>query len=688
MGIKRITNPSAGRRRAPRRFFVLINENGDVIKCESAKDGSYEKLYYNDSLQLTNYYNKKGELTSVTDSLSSANVTCVYNSLGQMTSYTEKQGNSTKIKQAFTYDEYGNTNQMTLSGGVRQTYKYSYDDLSDRRFKGMSFGGATEEVTYDNLDRIKTKKITFNGTEIYTKTYAYRDVQHSSTQTNATNQPKSIVYTKGTSTKQNIQYTYYDMTGKLSGMNVNGKSIEYTYKDNKLSQEKNYLLGTKSTKNYSFRGNISSDKKEILLSGGGSVEDKTINYSYTGDFMKYYGSLPCMYDAMGNPTMYCGKNAKWKGKQLTEFDGNYFNYDGRGRRMRKNAINYVYDSDGRLIRQYKDESKIIEPQTFIFYYDFEGVAAFKYTDKNNNGTMFFYLRDGQGNIIAIVDSTGSVVVQYYYDAWGNHKVVDANGDEIIDQDDIGNLNPFRYRGYYYDTETGLYFLQTRYYDPEVGRFLNRDSVQYADPETINGLNLYAYCLNNPVEYADPTGHFILTTLIVAGLATSFVVGFATSTISQGIQYGWDEINWWQSLVDGLFATASAALAATGIGVLASIGIGAALGFGQYVADSAFHDQSLSLEGALSAIILGGIAGRFSGAGALNGKALAKSLSYGAANSIKSLTATLSRYATNALTNGIVALKNIVNNNFIVSIVKIGGSTVLTTTLQSLLTNLL
>ena len=91
----------------------------------------------------------------------------------------------------------------------------------------------------------------------------------------------------------------------------------------------------------------------------------------------------------------------------------------------------------------------------------------------------------------LIDNNDNTVVEYYYDAWGNHKVVDANGDEITDLDNIGNLNPFRYRGYYYD--------------PEVGRFLNRDSVQYADPETINGLNLYAYCLNNPVEYVDPTG---------------------------------------------------------------------------------------------------------------------------------------------------------------------------------------
>ena len=128
----------------------------------------------------------------------------------------------------------------------------------------------------------------------------------------------------------------------------------------------------------------------------------------------------------------------------------------------------------------------------------------------------------------LIDNNGNTVVEYYYDAWGNHKVVDANGDEIIDLDNIGNLNPFRYRGYYYDTETGLYFLQTRYYDPEVGRFLNRDSVQYADPETINGLNLYAYCLNNPVEYVDPTGEAAwyewLGLVVVSALAIGAIIG--------------------------------------------------------------------------------------------------------------------------------------------------------------------
>ena len=124
------------------------------------------------------------------------------------------------------------------------------------------------------------------------------------------------------------------------------------------------------------------------------------------------------------------------------------------------------------------------------------------------------------------------MVQYWYDAWGNHKVVNSSGVEITDQNHIGNLNPFRYRGYYYDRETGLYFLQTRYYDPEIGRFLNRDSVAYADPETINGLNLYAYCLNNPIAYTDPYGTTEWWEWLTAGVITvALVVGAVVATVA-------------------------------------------------------------------------------------------------------------------------------------------------------------
>ena len=115
-------------------------------------------------------------------------------------------------------------------------------------------------------------------------------------------------------------------------------------------------------------------------------------------------------------------------------------------------------------------------------------------------------------------------------------MLDADGNEITDSYHIGRLNPYRYRGYYFDEETGLYYLQSRYYDPETGRFLNADTVEYLDPETINGLNLYAYCGNNPVMYSDPSGHFPwLVFAIIAGIL--ILGGGAIGGISAGMAGG-------------------------------------------------------------------------------------------------------------------------------------------------------
>lgn len=144
-----------------------------------------------------------------------------------------------------------------------------------------------------------------------------------------------------------------------------------------------------------------------------------------------------------------------------------------------------------------------------------------------NNAVYFYRKDAQGNIIALLDNSGNTVVKYRYDAWGNHAVRDENGADIADASHIGNRNPFRYRGYYYDTETELYYLQTRYYDPETGRFITIDGIEYLDPETINGLNLYAYCGNNPVMRTDETGtewwHWLIGALVVVALVVATCV---------------------------------------------------------------------------------------------------------------------------------------------------------------------
>ena len=117
-----------------------------------------------------------------------------------------------------------------------------------------------------------------------------------------------------------------------------------------------------------------------------------------------------------------------------------------------------------------------------------------------NGTPYYYMLNLQGDIVAIYDSTGTIVAEYVYDAWG--KLISISGSMA---DTIGVKNPLRYRGYYYDTETGFYYLQSRYYDSETSRFINADAYLIAGDDLIQGTNMYAYCYNNPVYYLDSTG---------------------------------------------------------------------------------------------------------------------------------------------------------------------------------------
>ena len=166
----------------------------------------------------------------------------------------------------------------------------------------------------------------------------------------------------------------------------------------------------------------------------------------------------------------------------------------------------------------------------------------------------------------MLDENGAVVVKYVYNAWGEHKVLGADGVENTSASFIGNLNPFRYRGYYYDTSLKLYYLVTRYYDPVVGRFISQDSLEYADPDTINGLNLYAYCANNPVMNVDPTGHAFLVFLIAALIG--FTISYASSVVSQLATSG--SVNWTTAAIDGVFGAVSGALAMVpGLGVIAT-----------------------------------------------------------------------------------------------------------------------
>ena len=153
------------------------------------------------------------------------------------------------------------------------------------------------------------------------------------------------------------------------------------------------------------------------------------------------------------------------------------------------------------------EKRILDSvETLITYhYGSNGIFGFTY-----NGTEYYYGKNLFGDITDIYDASGVKVAHYAYDAWGNHTVYNGSGTPMYSLDFIGVINPFRYRGYYYDIESGRYYLQSRYYDPTKGRFLNADTLPYlgADGE-LRGYNLYTYCGNNPVMYTDPSGHFFI-----------------------------------------------------------------------------------------------------------------------------------------------------------------------------------
>lgn len=137
-------------------------------------------------------------------------------------------------------------------------------------------------------------------------------------------------------------------------------------------------------------------------------------------------------------------------------------------------------------------------------------------------------------MLAIYDGNGTLQCRYVYDAWGNHKVLNADGTENASTEFIGNKNPFRYRSYYWDSEFALYYLKSRYYDPELGRFISADGVSYLNPESVAGMNLYAYCENNPVKKIDSNGHFGIMALIGITLV-SMVIGGVAQLVTNAVE---------------------------------------------------------------------------------------------------------------------------------------------------------
>ena len=178
-----------------------------------------------------------------------------------------------------------------------------------------------------------------------------------------------------------------------------------------------------------------------------------------------------------------------------------YSYNSDGLRVSKtvNGVKTEYVWDGSSLIGQKTGNNVL-----VYLYAADGLAGFQY-----NGVNYYYLKNGQGDVVAILKASGNIVAKYAYDAWGKLlNVTDAAGtDKSTDASFIGNINPIRYRSYYYDTETGLYYLQSRYYDPEVGRFINADSLISGTNSSVQGYNVFVYCFNNPVNMEDDAGNW-------------------------------------------------------------------------------------------------------------------------------------------------------------------------------------
>ena len=204
------------------------------------------------------------------------------------------------------------------------------------------------------------------------------------------------------------------------------------------------------------------------------------------------------YDEIGNTLSYRdGISFTWKkGRQLATFTQGQtsasYDYNESGIRNKKtvNGVTTTYQLAGSMIVSENRNGNIIQ-----YYYNEAGsVIGLRY-----NGNDYFFRRTVNGDIIAILNTSGEVVVTYEYDPWGN--ILSTSGSMAST---LGVANPFRYRGYYYDNESGLYYLQTRYYDAAIGRFINADGYT-STGQGFLGNNMYAYCLNNPISFADYDG---------------------------------------------------------------------------------------------------------------------------------------------------------------------------------------
>ena len=277
--------------------------------------------------------------------------------------------------------------------------------------------------------------------------------------------------------------------------------------------------------------------------------DKFYQYLYEDNLLKEIRNNEESIKLEYGTSLYPKKIIRTKDNKEENIELNYI-----GRRLEKVEVGgkeykYTYDDQGQRIKKegngkeeyyFYEEGRIKEVITkeyrLIYRYVGEEVKGVTYKNENKE-ISYFYEKNILGEIIGIVDEEGKRVVEYRSSSYGEvENIHDSSKIEISAKDHL------RYKGYIYDEETRLYYLKTRYYDPEIGRFISPDSIDYQSPESINGLNLYAYCGNDPINMVDPNGHmpFICALLILGTIGMIANVGSQLLTdLACGNEFKWE-----------------------------------------------------------------------------------------------------------------------------------------------------
>ena len=460
-------------------------------------------------------------------------------------SYAPNNGPLTKISygngdvQEILYDKEGRIKSRRWNGQSTDAVRYEYDDYGTLEKETDLVNGRIDKDQYDMTGRLiqsttLEKNTGASGEPTVANTHTVQSLEIGYDSYNRVNRLVQSLETA----KTKMGFVYGDASkaqrpGLSYGLTVDGtqrQSLAYDAMA-RCTKETMTLPGGQKRENCFTYGTLRHlTDTDSLPEGAVSTVQTQDLFTYHTDGWKdqllSWNGKSYAYDAGGNPTVLRGMALTWgEGRRLKRIAATAgevtFAYDSDGKRVKKTSGNtetkYYYNGStlSGLVRTTTGNTGTTKT-TVQFVYDAEGKP---FLLRLNGKTDYFYLYNGLGDVVGLVDSSNKVVVRYQYNSWG--KVTSSEDTSGVS---LATLNPFCYRKYVYDPETGLYCLGSRYYDPEVGRFVNADDtdVIFAKPQELYHKNLYVYCYNNPVVRRDIQGYFWETLFDIVSLGTSVV----------------------------------------------------------------------------------------------------------------------------------------------------------------------